>query len=98
MKSTGNVINCGKVCQHAFPLQSYVLLTPTGLGGDRFDGWKSGCDSVHGITCVVLMNRSRTVIASFLAKGQSRANGEAGAKKLVTPGVGVRSDKLPKPD
>jgi hypothetical protein len=60
-------IDCGSSCGTTVPDGTTLTLTPTAASGYAFRGW-SGCDSVSGNRCTVLMNAGRTVSASFVAQ------------------------------
>ena len=63
--SSPSGISCGASCSGFFSLDSVVNLTPATDLPNVFNGW-SGCDSVAGTTCTVVMSRARTVTANFL--------------------------------
>lgn len=58
-------INCGSTCAAAFPTGSTVTLTATPNAGKTFLGWASGCTSVTGATCNVILNTNVIVTGSF---------------------------------
>jgi len=58
-------INCGTACAAAFAAGSSVTLTATPNAGKAFLGWASGCTSVTGATCNVVLNTDVTVTGSF---------------------------------
>jgi uncharacterized protein (DUF2141 family) len=59
-------ISCPPACLGTFlPIQQTIILTPTPAMGSAFGGW-SGCDSVLGPTCTVMLsNVTKTVTATF---------------------------------
>jgi uncharacterized repeat protein (TIGR02543 family) len=57
-------INCGNVCSAGYPNGTPVTLTATPAAGWAFGSW-SGCDSVNGNVCSLIMNSARTVTAAF---------------------------------
>jgi hypothetical protein len=64
---TGSVtgsVNCNSNCSTTLPTGTTATLDATPSFGSTFGGW-SGCDSVTGTTCTVLMNTSRTVTVTF---------------------------------
>ena len=58
-------INCGATCGADVAASTLVTLTPTAASGYVFSGW--GGDCVGSGSCQVLMNRARSVSASFTA-------------------------------
>ncbi|MBV9624615.1 MAG: Ig-like domain-containing protein [Acidobacteria bacterium] len=60
---TGSV-NCTSTCTGTFPSGTTATLDATASGASTFGGW-SGCDSVSGTTCTVLMNNNRGVTVTF---------------------------------
>lgn len=62
--SSDHRIECGSVCSGDYSPNSYAWLEALGTGKSRFAGW-TGCDQAHGTTCMVYMNDSRQVTASF---------------------------------
>jgi hypothetical protein len=63
--STDGFINCGQVCSHNYYGGTQVMLIATPAQGSVFTIW-NGCDSTIGNTCMVTMNSSRTVVATFV--------------------------------
>lgn len=59
-------INCGTTCSKSFPSGQTVTLLPLASPGSTFAAW-SGCDSVSGIYCSVVMSANRTPKATFNA-------------------------------
>jgi hypothetical protein len=57
-------INCGDDCSELYPTGATVVLTATPASGYQFSSW-SGCDSVSGNTCRVIMNGNKVVLATF---------------------------------
>jgi hypothetical protein len=58
-------VNCGTTCAHDFVINTTVTLTATPALGSIFMGW-TGCDSVNGSTCTVLVTSKKTATANFL--------------------------------
>jgi hypothetical protein len=61
-------INCGSggnTCSAPFAANSTVALTATPNTGHTFGGWGTGCSTVSGTTCSVLLNTNIAVSASF---------------------------------
>lgn len=56
-------IDCGPVCSQEFAKGTVVTLTATAANGDVFTGWTGPCEDDN--PCVVTMNESKTVTASF---------------------------------
>jgi hypothetical protein len=65
-----------------------VTLDATPLTGFTFGGWSGACTSVSGTTCTVMLDESKSVIASF-TKTQTIALGAAPA--LLVGGTGALS-------
>lgn len=59
-------INCGTTCSANFPSGQTVTLLPLAAPGSSFAAW-SGCSSVSGIYCSVVMSAKRTPQATFNA-------------------------------
>jgi subtilisin family serine protease len=58
-------INCGATCSHAFADGTPVTLTATPATGSSFAGWSGGgCSGTS--TCVVTLNESTSVTATFM--------------------------------
>jgi len=57
-------IDCGSLCSAAFPSGENVSLTATALPGSLFTGWSGACFG-KTLPCVVLMDRSRDIVANF---------------------------------
>jgi hypothetical protein len=57
-------IECGAICSWTYDPGTAVTLTAIPLNGSALTRW-SGCDSVETATCMVTMNTSRWVSASF---------------------------------
>lgn len=57
-------INCGDDCSESYPSGTTVVLTATPSSGYEFKSF-AGCDEVRGNTCIVTMNRNRTVLPTF---------------------------------
>ena len=64
VNSVPDGITCGQDCGISVPLGTVVTLAATADAGSVFSGW-SGCDSVRGDHCRVIMSASRTVTARF---------------------------------
>ncbi|MFO1313787.1 MAG: IPTL-CTERM sorting domain-containing protein [Burkholderiales bacterium] len=60
-------IDCGTVCANSFGTGTLVTLTATASPGNVFAGWGGACAGLG--TCVVLMDQTQTVTATFLASG-----------------------------
>jgi len=63
VSSQGRQINCGKICSASIR-GGYAILSGLPINDSIFDHW-SGCDYVHGISCVVVLNQNRSVNATF---------------------------------
>lgn len=59
-------INCGTTCSKSFPYGQTVTLLPLAAPGSTFAAW-SGCTSVSGIYCSVVMTTKWTPQATFNA-------------------------------
>jgi uncharacterized repeat protein (TIGR01451 family) len=59
-------ISCGGTCSASFADGTSVTLTATADSTSTFAGW-SGCATVSGTSCTVMMNAGHTVTASFSA-------------------------------
>jgi len=58
-------INCSDgTCSQEYPASSNITLTPTIIGHSLFQGWSGDCINTDG-NCIVFMDRSRTVLATF---------------------------------
>ena len=62
--TAGSEIDCGDDCGDVFPAPAFVVLTATPLPNHVFTGW-SGCDSVNGNECTVVVEGLRVVQAGF---------------------------------
>jgi uncharacterized repeat protein (TIGR02543 family) len=60
-------ISCGATCSQLFGYNTTVVLTATPTGGSSFIGWGSGCDSVSGNTCTLLITSNRSVAVNFMS-------------------------------
>jgi alpha-tubulin suppressor-like RCC1 family protein len=58
-------IDCGTHCTGDFVINTTVTLTAAPALLSIFTGW-TGCDSVNGSTCTVLVTKNTTVTAAFL--------------------------------
>ncbi len=58
-------INCGTDCSEAYGTGTDVTLTATASAGSAFVGWSGGGCSGTGTTCVVDMDSSKSVTATF---------------------------------
>ena len=65
MTSTPAGIDCGGTCSAPFASGSTVTLTATPTGGSTFAGWGGACSGTG--PCVVVMNGTQTVAATFTA-------------------------------
>lgn len=73
VRSEGEGIDCGASCTAELEEGSVVLLTAFPEAGSRLAGW-SGCDSVSGDTCkIVLEARDAAITATFEPIVQARA-------------------------
>jgi hypothetical protein len=61
---TGAGINCGSDCEEQIDVGTSITLTATPNTGATFNSW-SGCTSVSGNVCTVLMNSAKSVSATF---------------------------------
>jgi len=61
---TGIGINCGVDCTESYNSGTQVTLNATANSGSTFTGW-SGCDSVLGNQCTVIMDSAKIVTAAF---------------------------------
>lgn len=59
-------INCGASCSASFASGTAVGLAATAAANSTFGGW-TGCDSVNGAQCTVVVTAARTVTATFQA-------------------------------
>ncbi|MBL8919548.1 MAG: fibronectin type III domain-containing protein [Myxococcaceae bacterium] len=57
-------ISCGTDCTEAYPQGTTVVLSANPQSGSTFASW-SGCGTVAGNTCTVVMNSPATVTATF---------------------------------
>jgi hypothetical protein len=67
ISSSPGGIDCGSDCTDqaaTFPSGTSVVLTPAADPGSTFFNW-SGCDSVSGDSCTVLIDGDKTVFATF---------------------------------
>jgi len=62
--SSPSGINCGTTCKASFPLGTNVTLTATASANSTFAGW-TGANCSTSPTCVVTLNASENVIATF---------------------------------
>ncbi len=62
--NTTSGIDCGFTCSNSFTQDGTVTLTATPDPGSAFTSW-SGCDSVSGNQCTVVMTVNKVVIATF---------------------------------
>lgn len=60
---TGSGINCGSVCSGSYSPGTVVTLSATPATGSTFAGWSGACSGTG--SCVVTMNASKTVTATF---------------------------------
>jgi hypothetical protein len=58
-------INCGRDCSEAFFQNTQVTLLATPDLNSAFTGW-TGCDTVDGYFCTVIMNNAKNVSAGFI--------------------------------
>jgi hypothetical protein len=58
-------ISCGSDCSEAFFQNTHVTLLATPDLDSAFTGW-TGCDTVDGYSCTVIMNSAKNVSAGFL--------------------------------
>lgn len=64
--SSPGFINCNPTCTDSFISGTSVVLTPTAVGGNIFEGWVGGGCTGTGI-CNLLMNSIKNVTAKFVA-------------------------------
>lgn len=64
---SGPGINCGRDCNDAYALNSFVTLIATATGNSTFVGWSGACSGTS--TCLVQMSQTQAVVASFIASG-----------------------------
>lgn len=57
-------INCGTTCSAAYGANTSITLTAAPVAGSLFGGWSGSCTG-SGTTCTVIMDTSKTVIATF---------------------------------
>lgn len=57
-------IDCGAICQAAFPTGATVTLTPAADPGSEFSGWSGDCTGSG--SCVATMTAARAVTATFV--------------------------------
>ena len=57
-------ISCPTTCSAAFNLGTSIGLTASPVTGHTFANW-TGCDSVTGSACTLLLNTNRSVTANF---------------------------------
>jgi hypothetical protein len=72
-------ISCGADCSEAYVISTTVTLTAAPALGSIFTGW-SGCDSVSGARCTVMISAARSVNASFLGLPLGSVVGTHGKK------------------
>jgi hypothetical protein len=60
-------INCGTDCSQTFNINTEVTLTASPNNSSIFTGWSGACTGT-GRTCIVTMDASKTVTASYTAK------------------------------
>jgi hypothetical protein len=58
-------INCGNDCSETFFQNTHVTLLATPDPDSAFTGW-TGCDTVDGYFCTVIMNSAKNVSAGFI--------------------------------
>ncbi len=63
--SSPDGINCGSTCSAPFAKSSSATLTATAASGSTFKSW-SGCTSSSGNICIVTMDQTKTVTATFI--------------------------------
>jgi hypothetical protein len=63
--SSPSGVSCGTVCSPNFPSGTVVSLTPTANSGFSFAGWGGDCSG--GGTCILTMDQTHSVSASFAA-------------------------------
>lgn len=68
LSDPARLIRCEAICTTAGPIQlesgTTVTLVATAANGHQFDSW-TGCDSLNGDRCTVVMNGNRTPTATF---------------------------------
>ncbi len=58
-------IICPSACSASFPSGTSVILTAAPTGSSTFGSWSSGCSSISGNTCTVVLNGNTTITATF---------------------------------
>ena len=84
---TASGINCGTDCTETYWYGTEILLTAIADRGSAFSGW-SGCDSVNGNVCTVLMNANTSVTARFVLNDTKKYELTV-RKKLINKGDGL---------
>ena len=77
-------IDCGADCSHGYEDASRVTLTATPAAGSTFVSWGGGCERRTGNECVVPMNVSQTIAASFSAAATLSVEKNGGGSGDVT--------------
>ena len=95
--SSPDGINCGSTCSASFAKSSSVTLTATAASGSTFKSW-SDCASSSGNICIVTMDQTKTVTATFvianpmkLAVAKVKQNGGDGAVVSSPDGINCGS-------
>ena len=88
-------ITCGADCSESYTSGTTVTLTAAANTGSLFAGW-TGCDSVSGTTCSVVMNAARNVAASFtlttFTLGVSKTGAGGGTVTSSPAGISCGAD------
>ena len=62
-------VACPSACDDVFPAGSSVSLTAQPDAASEFDSWSGGCTGLDPTSCTVMMDRPRTVTATFADLG-----------------------------
>jgi uncharacterized repeat protein (TIGR02543 family) len=65
-------LSCGSICLASFDAGTVVTLSVTVAAGSAFTGWSGACGGTG--TCVVTMDRARTVAASLVVRAPPSLN------------------------
>ena len=80
-------ISCGSSCSAVVDDGTQVTLNASADPGFAFRGW-SGCDSVSGNQCTVVVNSDESVSANFVARRTLTAQ-RSGAGVITSPAAGI---------
>jgi uncharacterized repeat protein (TIGR02543 family) len=84
--SSPDGINCGADCSQPYNPGTTVTLTATVTAGSVFAGW-TGCTTVNGTKCTVVMNANKTVKATFNRPVLTVAKTGSGSGLITGPGI-----------